>query len=61
MIYKATRQIRMFNKKVVVIAQTAHGLSGDREMALKAGCNDYISKPIDRHELICRIGKYFNV
>jgi CheY-like chemotaxis protein/nitrogen-specific signal transduction histidine kinase len=44
--YEATRQIRMFNKNVIIIAQTAYGLSGDREKALEAGCNDYISKPI---------------
>jgi CheY-like chemotaxis protein len=43
--YEATRQIRQFNKDVVIVAQTAFALSGDREQALKAGCNDYISKP----------------
>lgn len=45
--YEATKQIRQFNKDVVIIAQTAYGLSGDREKALEAGCNDYISKPVD--------------
>ena len=44
--YEATRQIRLFNKKVVIIAQTAFALIGDEEDALAAGCNDYITKPI---------------
>ncbi|NTW24891.1 MAG: response regulator [Lentimicrobium sp.] len=57
--YEATRQIRQFNKDVVIIAQTAYGLSGDREKAIEAGCNDYISKPINRAELKALILKYF--
>ena len=43
--YEDTRQIREFNKDVVIIAQTAYALYGDREKAIEAGCNDYISKP----------------
>ena len=58
--YEATLQIREFNKEVVIIAQTAYGLSGDREKALDAGCNDYISKPINENELDALIQKYFN-
>jgi PAS domain S-box-containing protein len=57
--YEATRQIRGFNKNVVIIAQTAYGLSGDREKAIEAGCDDYISKPINRTELLALIQKYF--
>jgi CheY-like chemotaxis protein len=57
--YEATRQIRQFNNKVIIIAQTAYALSGDREMAIEAGCNDYISKPIKNDELIELINKYF--
>ncbi len=56
--YEATRQIRAFNREVVIIAQTAFALSGDREKALQAGCNDYISKPIKKDELIQIILKY---
>jgi CheY-like chemotaxis protein len=44
---EATRQIRKQNTKIPIIAQTAYALEGDREMALEAGCNEYISKPID--------------
>ena len=44
--YEATRQIRQFNKKVIIIAQTAYAMLGEREKAKQAGCNDYIAKPI---------------
>jgi signal transduction histidine kinase len=57
--YEATRQIRQINKDVVIIAQTAFGLSGDREKAIEAGCTDYISKPIKNVELQKLIQKYF--
>lgn len=45
--YEATRLIRKSNNNVLIIAQTAYGLSGDKEKAIKAGCNDYVSKPIN--------------
>ena len=57
--HESTRQIRQFNKDVVIIAQTAFGLSGDKENAIEAGCNDYISKPINKNELLSLIQKYF--
>ncbi len=57
--YEATKQIRKFNKEVVIIAQTAYGLTGDREKAMEAGCNDYIAKPIVKAELQALIQKYF--
>jgi hypothetical protein len=55
--YDATRQIREFNKDVVIIAQTAFAIAGDREKSLEAGCNDYISKPIKKEELLEKIEK----
>lgn len=57
--YEATRQIRKFNEDVIIIAQTAFGLSGDREKALEAGCNDYITKPINKIELQSLVQNYF--
>jgi hypothetical protein len=57
--YEATRQIRQFNKKIIIIAQTAFGLSDDPEKAVEAGCNDYILKPIIKGQLQNVIEKYF--
>jgi CheY-like chemotaxis protein len=57
--YEATRQIRKFNKSVVIITQTAYGLSGDREKSMEAGCNDYLTKPIDKEQLFGLIQNYF--
>ena len=58
--YEATRQIREFNKDVVIIAQTAYGLLGDRQKAIEAGCTDYISKPINITLLKAIIQKHCN-
>ncbi|MEF8845550.1 MAG: ATP-binding protein, partial [Bacteroidales bacterium] len=50
--YTATQKIRELNKKIVIIAQTAYALAGDREKAIEAGCDDYLSKPIDEGDLL---------
>lgn len=52
---EATRLIREFNPTINIIAQTAYALSGDLEKALEAGCNDYITKPIQRDELMGKL------
>ncbi len=57
---KATDEIRLFNKDVIIIAQTAYGLSGDREKSIASGCNDYIPKPVTSTDLIRLIKKYLN-
>ncbi|MCD4772454.1 MAG: PAS domain S-box protein [Bacteroidales bacterium] len=59
--YDATRKIRQCNKDVIIIAQTAHALYGDREKAIEAGCDDYITKPIDNKKLMLMIGRWFQV
>jgi CheY-like chemotaxis protein len=58
--YKATRQIRQFNKSVIIIAQTAYALIGDREKAIDAGCDDYISKPTKKDLLLEKIYNLFS-
>ncbi len=50
--YEATESIRKFNKTIPIIAQTAYALKGERERSLAAGCDAYISKPIDPKELL---------
>ncbi|MBU0487169.1 MAG: response regulator [Bacteroidetes bacterium] len=57
--YEATKEIRQFNKEVIIIAQSAFALSGEKEKAIEAGCNDYISKPISKDKLTTIIQKYF--
>ncbi|MFQ6610019.1 MAG: PAS domain S-box protein, partial [Fidelibacterota bacterium] len=50
--YDAAREIRKFNKDVIIISQTAYGFSIDRKKALEAGCDDYIAKPIKKKEML---------
>lgn len=57
--YEVTRQIRQYNRKVVIIALTAFALAGDRNKAIEAGCTDYYSKPMINNDLTEMIKKYF--
>ena len=43
---------------VPILALTAAAMKGDRERILQAGCDDYISKPIDTRVLVDLVGKY---
>jgi len=56
--FEATRQIREFNEKVVIIAQTTYALANDREEALQAGCNDNITKPFSKADIITILQKH---
>jgi len=58
--FRATKEIRKFNKDVVIIAQTAFAFESDKEKALKNGCNDFITKPITESNLILTINKYLS-
>ena len=55
--WSATRQIKSFpgERPVPVIALTAHAMSGDRQKALQAGCDDYDTKPVDLPRLLGKI------
>ncbi len=50
--FEATKQIRKFNKKVYIIAQTAYAHEGYDKIVSEAGCDAYISKPIDKKKLL---------
>jgi len=58
--YEATRQIREFNKDVIIVALTGFGFTGEREKAIQAGCNDYFSKPVNKYKLKAVRQKYFS-
>jgi PAS domain S-box-containing protein len=53
--YEATRQIKLMRPRLPVIAQTAYAFVEDLEKARKAGCDDYITKPIKKQELLLKI------
>lgn len=56
--YEATRTLKKIRKDLPVIAQTAYAFESDREKAIQAGCDDYISKPINRERFVEMVMKY---
>ena len=60
--YKATTEIKKLNKDIKVLAITAFGMSGDEQLALDAGCDDYLSKPFKNEHLFEKIASLgFNI
>ncbi|HEX7411076.1 MAG TPA: ATP-binding protein, partial [Bacteroidales bacterium] len=57
--YEATRLIKSFSSSTTIIAQTAHAMTDERTHCLEAGCNDYLSKPINRMDLLNKIQMFF--
>ena len=57
--YTATRLIRVFRPDVPIIAFTAYAMSGDEHVAIEAGCNDYLAKPVLKEDLLRMIEKHF--
>lgn len=57
--WEATRRVKADNvtKGVPVIGLTAHAMSGDREKAIEAGCDDYDTKPVELERLIGKMEK----
>ncbi len=55
---EATRQIREFNREIPIVAQTAYSRLEDQRKAENAGCNEFLSKPIDKDLILKTIRKY---
>jgi two-component system, cell cycle response regulator DivK len=55
--WEATRRLKAApeTKSIPIIALTAHAMSGDRDQALEAGCDDYDAKPIEMPRLLAKI------
>tara|TARA_R110002050_G_scaffold225943_1_gene361808 strand:- start:1706 stop:3676 length:1971 start_codon:yes stop_codon:yes gene_type:complete len=58
--YEASKQIKSVNPKLPIIAQSAYAIFGDKEKALQAGCDDYITKPIVMEDLLTLIYKFLD-
>ena len=58
--FTATREIKSFARDVVIIAQTAYAFSMDHREALMAGCDAYLSKPLNMSLLLDKIDGYLS-
>ena len=56
--YQATKKIKAIRSDIPIIAQTAFALLGDRDKAIKAGCDDYLPKPVTSKKLKNIIDKH---
>ena len=58
--WTATRKLKSETdlKTIPIIALTAHAMVGDRERAMEAGCDGYVSKPINIQELAAKLKKF---
>ncbi|MGC8803744.1 MAG: response regulator, partial [Bacteroidales bacterium] len=56
---ESTRLIKKYKPHIKIIAQTAFAMVGDRNRCLNAGCDEYITKPIDPADLFSKIYRLF--
>lgn len=56
--YEATKKIREKNQTLPIIGLSSHAMSGDEVKALEAGCNDYLTKPINDKLLFEKLKEY---
>jgi CheY-like chemotaxis protein len=58
--YSCTKILRESGNKMVIIAQTAYGFSGDKERMISMGFDDYLIKPISQKQLMDKISTYLH-
>lgn len=56
--YEVVRRLRKNNISIPIISQTAFALQSDRQQSIDAGCNEHLSKPIDRNVLLDKIALF---
>lgn len=56
--FEATRKIKKINHNISIVMQTAYILSGEKEKSYEAGCDDFLTKPVDLNKLLSVVNNY---
>jgi CheY-like chemotaxis protein len=57
---EATEKIKAAHPEIPIIALTANAFDSDRQLAMKAGCNDFLSKPVSSEICLQAIAKFLD-